>query len=52
METGKEKEGDRLQLRIKADVGGRSGEARMERCREERRNGDRYRRAVLLIDLR
>lgn len=52
METGRGNKGDRSQLRIKADVGGRSVEARMARCREERRSGDRYRRAVLPIDLR
>lgn len=34
-ETGRENAGDRLKLKIKADVGGRSADARRERCREE-----------------
>lgn len=31
----RENAGDRLKLKIKADVGGRSADARRERCREE-----------------
>lgn len=40
---------ERESREIKADV--REGRGGMERCREERRNGDSYRGAVLPIDL-
>lgn len=39
-------------MREEEEEGGRSIDEGMERCGEERRNGDCYRWAVLPIDLR